>query len=108
MNTNNKKMVAILLLEMEEEEELVMANLKVSKNKPVDKLFLCRDTEGSFNITVQRRLFGNETKFREYFRLSTELFQFVLSFVEDDISKKARNRVKCPISAEEKLCITLR
>lgn len=101
------KLVALLILEEEQEEELVMATLKVS-NKPVDKLFLCRDTEGAFNITVQRRLFGNETKFREYFRLSTELFEFVLSFVKNDISKKPTNRVKCPISAEEKLCITLR
>ncbi|XP_050307518.1 uncharacterized protein LOC126744204 [Anthonomus grandis grandis] len=104
---NSNKLIALLLLEEEEEEELVLATLKGS-NRPVDKLFLFRNTEGAFNITVQRRLFGNESKFREYFRLSTELFELVLSFVKDDISKKPTNRIKCPISAEEKLCITLR
>ncbi|KAG5891705.1 hypothetical protein JTB14_016088 [Gonioctena quinquepunctata] len=103
---DSNKLVAFLLLE-KEEEELAIATVKVS-NQPVDKLFLGRDTECVFNITVRRRLFGNETKFRENFRLSTDLFEFVLSFVKDDISKKPTNKVKCPISTEEKLYIKLR
>ncbi|KAG5873527.1 hypothetical protein JTB14_037697 [Gonioctena quinquepunctata] len=88
---DSNKLVAFLLLDKKEEEELTMATVKVS-NKPVDKLFLGRDTEGAFNITVQR-FFGNETKFNEYFRISTDLFEFVLSFVKDDISKKPTNKV---------------
>lgn len=102
-----KRVVALLLLEEEEEEEILLATYKPS-NKPADKLFLCRSSEGAFAITVERRLFGNETKFREYFRLSTELFDSVLNFIRDDITRKPCNRISCPISAKEKLCITLR
>ncbi|KAJ8975332.1 hypothetical protein NQ317_008743 [Molorchus minor] len=48
-------------------------------NKSIDKIFLNRDTEGSYNLTVERGVFENEQKFREYFPLATELFETVLS-----------------------------
>lgn len=104
----NNSLVTIIIMEEEDEEELLMFLNSTERNKAVDDMFSRRATEGAYNVTVERRLFGNEQHFRAYFRLSTELFQTVLSYVREDITKKPYNRRQHPISPEEKLCITLR
>lgn len=73
-----------------------------------DDLFKARGTEGSFEILVSRHLKSNEEKFREYFRLTPLLFDYVLNHIRDDLSYKPYNRHKKPISPEQKLCILVR
>jgi hypothetical protein len=67
-----------------------------------------RETEGAYEILIVRHLVPNDTKFKEYFRLSPELFHYVLNFINEDIALKPSNRIKKPISPEQKLCIFLR
>jgi hypothetical protein len=43
-----------------------------------------RDTEGAYEILMVRDLVPNDTKFKEYFRLSPELFHYVLNFIKED------------------------
>ncbi|KAK9732022.1 hypothetical protein QE152_g13183 [Popillia japonica] len=104
---------------MREEEESLLLWAYKKPSKKVSKIFTTRETEGVFNLTVERRLFGNDQKFREYFRLSTERSQIVLEHIKEDVTKLPYNRHKNPISLpynrhknpispEEKLSITLR
>lgn len=73
-----------------------------------DDLFKSRGTEGAFEILVRRRLLSNEEKFREYFRLTPQLFDYVLNHIRHDLSYKPYNRHTKPIIPEQKLCILLR
>lgn len=100
--------VVLLLAEEEEEEELLLLANQENNNKEVNELFCSRITEGAFALTVQRLIIDDEEKFREYFRLSKELFQTVLQYIKDDIAKEVYNRRQHPISPEEKLSICLR
>lgn len=71
-------------------------------------MYIERSREGCFNILVERHLIDNETRFRAYFRVSFELFNYILNFIKDDIKRRPSNRVKKPITPEEKLSLTLR
>jgi len=102
-------MIIDLLEEEEEEDNLFLRNyLNPNKRKPTNVLFNNRVFEGYFEILINRHLFENETKFREFFRINHNQFNFILSLVEFDLTKQPSNRVKTPISASEKLAITLR
>ncbi|XP_063585209.1 uncharacterized protein LOC134762594 [Penaeus indicus] len=72
------------------------------------QLFKCRSTEGAFSILVVRRLHCNEEKFREYFRLTPVLFDYVLNHIRDQLTSRPYNRHRNPISSEEKPCLFLR
>lgn len=50
----------------------------------------------------------DETKFKEYFRLSPHLFSSVIALLKDDLDGTPTNWIKRPITADQKLCITLR
>ncbi|KAK9738866.1 hypothetical protein QE152_g9459 [Popillia japonica] len=71
-------------------------------------IYRTQETEGAYEILIIRHLVPNDTKFKEYFRLSPELFHYVLNFIEEDIISRPSNRIKKPISPEQKLCIFLR
>lgn len=102
-------LMAILLIEEEEEEDLVLdLLLSERQNKRENRMFSKRRLEGAYQLTIEKRLFGDEQKFREYFRLSRELFYVVLQHIREDITKNPYNRQRNPISPEEKLSLTLR
>lgn len=105
-----KLLCAVLLLDEEIDYMLGMENSvkRCSNRNKTDKLFINRNSEEAYRITVERRLFGNEVKFREYFRVSTEIFEQILNSIRHDIRRSAYNRHKQPVTEEEKLCITLR
>jgi len=42
-------------------------------------------------------LINNQVKFRQYFRINYEQFNFLLSLVEEKLSVESTNRVKNPI-----------
>lgn len=92
-----------LLILMEDEE----SDVETSRSSECD-IFKNRTTEGTFHILIRRHLITHAEKFREYFRLTPELFDFVLNHVREDLISKAYNRHKNPISPEEKLCIFIR
>ncbi|XP_050520804.1 uncharacterized protein LOC126894103 [Daktulosphaira vitifoliae] len=71
-------------------------------------MFKNRETEGAFQILVRRHLQCNDEKFRQYFRLTPVLFDYVLNHIRDDLTSKPYNRHKKPICPEEKLCILVR
>ncbi|GFU51348.1 DDE Tnp4 domain-containing protein [Trichonephila clavipes] len=65
-------------------------------------------SEGAFQILVCRHLHCNDEKFRQYFRLTPVLFDYVLNNIRDELTSKPYNRHKKPICPEEKLCILVR
>ncbi|GFY63410.1 hypothetical protein TNIN_30111 [Trichonephila inaurata madagascariensis] len=72
------------------------------------ELFKNRSSEGVFQILVCRHLHCNDEKFRQYFRLTAVLFDYVLNNIPDELTSKPYNRHKKPICPEEKLCILVR
>lgn len=76
----------------------------------VKDIFKNRNSEGSYEILIKRYLMDDETLFVTYFRLSKNLFYKVVNLIKDDISLPRRfggSKQKI-LSAEQKLCITLR
>lgn len=104
--TNNNKIILLLLEEEEEDDELLITRYK--KRQKVNDLFINRKTEGFFEILINRHLSNDETKFREFFRVNKIQFDYLLSLVEVELSKEPYNREKEPITASEKLAVTLR
>ncbi|GFY59155.1 DDE Tnp4 domain-containing protein [Trichonephila inaurata madagascariensis] len=72
------------------------------------ELFKNRSSEGAFEILVRRHLHCNDEKFRQYFRLTPVLFDYVLNNIREELTSKPYNRHKKPICPEEKLCILVR
>ncbi|GFT37006.1 hypothetical protein TNCV_175261 [Trichonephila clavipes] len=72
------------------------------------ELFKNRSSEGAFQILVCHHLHCNDEKFRQYFRLTPVLFDYVLNNIRDELTSKPYNRHKKPICPEEKLCILVR
>ncbi|KAG8183846.1 hypothetical protein JTE90_005310 [Oedothorax gibbosus] len=101
------KYLAYILLEEEENDDAEFIFRKLFTNREEDCMFQRRRVEGAFENLVKRHLFGNDTKFKEYFRLSINLFQEVLALIEGDVAARPCNRRRQPISVEEKLCLTL-
>lgn len=105
-NNNN---IILLLLEEEEEEEVNRYNLLLtSKRNSINTLFTTRVEEGFFEVLIKGHLNDNKKKFRDFFRLNYDQFIFIPSLIKDDISLPPSNRVKKPITADEKLAVTLR
>lgn len=94
------------LLEDEADDELLL--LVHLFREESDAMYSERNREGCYNNLIQRRLIDNETRFRAYFRVSFELFNYILNYIREDIKRPPCNRVKKPISPEEELSVTLR
>jgi len=105
---NNNNLILNLIQDELEENELLFSYLIPKKRKSIDSLFLNLESEGYFNILINRHLFENDIKFREFFRINREQFNFLLSLIEVELTKLPSMRVKDPISAAEKLAITIR
>lgn len=52
-----------------------------------------RREEGCFRIFASRYLIDSDKKFREYFIVSRDLIQIILSYIEEDISVRPYNPV---------------
>ncbi|GFU02559.1 DDE Tnp4 domain-containing protein [Trichonephila clavipes] len=92
-----------LLLYLEDEQSSEEEN-----RSEESELFQNRSSEGAFQILVCRHLPCNDEKFRQYFRLTPVLFDYVLNNIRDELTSKPYNRHKKPICPEEKLCILVR
>lgn len=93
-----------LLVYLEDEQSSEDENNRMEESD----LYKSRTTEGVFEILVRRHLYCNDEKFREYFRLTPVLFDYVLNQIRDELSYNPYNRHQQPICPEQKLCIFIR
>lgn len=103
----DKRIAALVLLEEEEEDELELSIL-LSMREGIDELFKSRKKEGYFLLLIEKHLKMDDEKFRAFFRLNKDQFNFILDLVYVDLKKQSTNYVKTPIPPEEKLAVTLR
>ncbi|XP_050517993.1 uncharacterized protein LOC126892490 [Diabrotica virgifera virgifera] len=101
---NNDELMLYFLMEEEDDDDLLLLHYK-RKRKPTRSLFKNRQFEGSYSILIKKHLMANEDIFRSYCRLNKKQFNFIFSFIQDDINAKVTRNA---ISGEEKLFLTLR
>ncbi|CAI6356689.1 unnamed protein product [Macrosiphum euphorbiae] len=105
-----KLMLNLLLLQEADEEHAIIKHVilcDAEKNKTHD-MFLARKTEGFFSILIEKHLWRDEKKFREFFRVSCDQFHYILNIIEEDFKTSPSIKIPEPITAAEKLAITLR
>jgi len=68
--SKKKKVLLHLLLEEVDEEEMIIKHILCNKTKKVHEMFRARKMEGFFNILIEKHLYRDDRKFREFFRLS--------------------------------------
>lgn len=66
-----------------------------------------RVTNGEFH-RLYTTLRENPNKFRQYFRMSPTTFDYILKLIEPKMNIRWSNFIRHPISAEERLMITVR
>lgn len=104
-----KRLAIMMLCDDEYEENLFeIYSSRCKQRKKMSPIIDAREEEGSFAILISKHLFSNEDNFVKYFRITPHLFDIILQHVHDDIVKHPYNRVKKPISPQQKLCLTLR
>lgn len=106
----DRLLLAVLLLEEEDDDAVLVADFEGRKRKreKVKALFKTRNIEGYSSILVANHLLGDVQTFRQFFRLNKDQVDFVLTLVGTDLTKQSCRRVPSPISAQEKLLLTLR
>lgn len=110
MNRNIVDLTKLLLFEDDDEEEQILGMLFLlpHKRKNTREMISNRNKEGVYNLLIKKYLFTEEDQFVKYFRVSTTLFYSILNQISPDITSPPCNRTPHPISAEQKLCISLR
>lgn len=103
-----KEFLKLLLLHEAEEEEAIVNYIFTNEKNEAHQMFLSRKTEGFFNILIERHLWRDGKKCREFFRLNWDQFNYVLNLIEEDIKTSPSIKVPEPITAVEKLAVTLR
>lgn len=97
--------------EFEDDLDFLVATLyqeEIKKRNTPHAMYKQRNAEGAYNVLVERHLLDDDTKFQRYFRLTPHLFHRVLSKIEPELKKEPTTWVQKPITARQKLCITLR
>jgi hypothetical protein len=105
---SQSELLSHLLLEEIEEEEFLIEEILVGQgNANEHPLCTSRPEEGFFEILVNRHLIHDDKKFREFFRLNIDQFNYILQLIEKDITADSSNRHPYPITTAEKLALTL-
>lgn len=108
MKRRSDTLLNLFLLFDEDEESALLQMLPLIKRKKTHEMIKNRDTEGSYFILVRKYLLTEDDKFVQYFRVSPKIFYKILEKISDEILSAPYNRVKKPISSEQKLCVALR
>jgi len=67
--TKKQKCIIKLFLLQQVEEEQAVIKFVLSKNKNEGhEMYLAREAEGFFSVLIEKHLWRDETKFREFFR----------------------------------------
>ena len=90
----------------DDEVLLLYAVVNKRERKWVHKVNMKRREFGEFHH-LMKQLRQDEVKFKEYFQMSSNQFEQLLSLIKDDIEKKEVNHRES-ISAEERLALCLR
>lgn len=90
---------------------LYLLHLRLKKRRPQRKFWIhpilkVRYLEGTY-YTLFEKLTKDSQKFFNYFRMSHETFNYVLSKLIDDI-KKSDTKLRMAIPPEEMLAVTIR
>ena len=101
-----KMLVGRLPWESDDEVLLLYAVGNKRERKWVHEVDMKRREFGEFHH-LMKQLRQDEVKFKEYFRMSSNQFEQLLSLIKDDIEKKEVN-YRESISAEERLALCLR
>lgn len=96
--------ISRILLEEEEDDDILLRYYISMERNPSNSIFISRKEEGTYRIFIKKHLQEDDEKFRSFCRFNKKLFNFILSFVCEELAPQIRN---C-ISAEEKLFLTLR
>lgn len=107
MNQSNVAKI-LLLNDNDEDEFLDIIRLLPSKRKSTRAMILNRESEGAFNLLIKKYLMTEEDSFVKFFRITSHLFYKILNEISSDVTSLPYNRNPKPISAEQKLCLTLR
>lgn len=99
--SENELLMIALILDEEEEEEVVK-----KKRLWVHQAWKKRPTEGEFS-TLYKELMDDGTKFFEYFRMSENSFNLLLSKLEIHLKKQDTHWRKA-ITPKERLAVCLR
>lgn len=98
----------MFLLDDECDELFVLLQLIRFKRKSVREMILNRESEGVYNLLIKKYLMSEDDQFVKYFRVNMGLFYNILDHISCEITTAPTNRIQKPISAEQKLCVTLR
>lgn len=79
-----------------------------SIKRNINRMIAHRTQEGLYCVLIERYLLKDDERFRSYFRLSLSEFDYVLSEINVDVKARKTNFNQHPVSAKQKLCITLR
>jgi hypothetical protein len=96
------------ILNDDDEEDFYVLRKYAKCRKKVCEMYNNREKEGFFKLLINRHLIDDEERFKRYFRLTRERFSYVLNLIKEDFNTYSCNRVKKPITAAEKLTLTLR
>lgn len=94
----------------ESEFMFLVAFLLASKKKrrSPHRMYRRREEEGALSVLVDRHIMDDDTKFKEYFRLTPFLFSELLNVLEPDLQGIPTTWIRKPMTPRHKLCITLR
>jgi len=106
---DNNQLIQWFLLEESDDDDIYLQYLANPKPKlRPNPLFKTRREEGYHQILINGHFRLDKKKFREFFRLNRDQFNYILSLIEGDLTTTPTTFVPKPISAEEKLALTLR
>ncbi|VVC26297.1 Hypothetical protein CINCED_3A021485 [Cinara cedri] len=107
LTKKQKCIIKLLLLQQVEEEQTIIKYAPTKNKNEVHETYLARKAEGFFSVLIEKRLWRDETKFREFFRLNWDQFNYILNLVVEGIKTNPSIKIIKPITAAEKLAVTL-
>jgi hypothetical protein len=97
-------LMPVIILEDEEDDDLLIYCM----GEGGKDIFKKRKDEGYYSTLIGRYLMDSEIQFREFFRVTRDIFHLILTEIKEDITTRSCNRWQTLISAEQKLCLTLK
>ncbi|KAL4092211.1 hypothetical protein QTP88_026749 [Uroleucon formosanum] len=74
LNKKQKLILNLLLLQEVDEEQTIINKVMFNNSNQAHQMFLTRKTEGVFSILIEKHLWRDDSKFREFFRLSRDQY----------------------------------
>jgi hypothetical protein len=90
-----------ILFEEEYDDDVLLLYFSEEKRKGHDQLFTKRSTVGYYEILINGHLKNNEIKFREFFRINRNQFDFILNLIRYDLVLNPTFFIRKPITPEE-------